>query len=92
MVAAVYKNPAAKQMWVTELLGAGDIDRIVIEWRSLLRQIAHAPELDWPRWQELQQRARLMLEETESPTDTDLPPLEYRQTKRVEHRLHLRRH
>ena len=92
VVAAVYKNPAAKQMWVTELLGAGDIDRIVIEWRSLLRQIAHAPELDWPRWQELQKRARLMLEETESPTDTDLPPLEYRQTKRVEHRLHLRRH
>jgi len=92
VVAAVYKNPAAKQIWVTDLLGAGDIDRMVIEWRSLLRQIAHAPELEWPRWQELQQRARMMLEETESPTATDLPPLEYRQTKRVEHRLHLRRH
>jgi hypothetical protein len=92
VVAAVYKNPAAKQMWVTDLLGAGDIDRIVIEWRSLLRQIAHAPELVWPRWRDLQERARVMLAETESPAATDLPPLEYRQTKRVEHRLHLRRH
>jgi hypothetical protein len=92
VVAAVYKNPAAKQMWVTDLLGAGDIDRIVIEWRSLLRQIMHAPALDWPRWRQLQERAELMLAETESPTVIELPPLEYRQTKRVEHRLQLRRH
>ena len=92
VMAAVYKNPAAKQAWVTDLLGPGDIDRMVIEWRSLLRQIAHAPELAWPRWRELQDRARVRLAETESPTETDLPPLGYRQTKRVEHRLHLRRH
>jgi hypothetical protein len=92
VMAAVYKNPAAKQAWVTDLLGPGDIDRMVIEWRSLLRQIAHAPELAWPRWRELQDRARVRLAETESPTVTDLPPLGYRQTKRVEHRLHLRRH
>lgn len=92
VLASVHKNPAAKAMWVTDLLGAGDIDRMMIEWRSTLRQIAHAPEFDWPRWQELQARARALLEETESPTLTDLPPLEYSQTKRVEHRLHLRRH
>lgn len=92
VMASIYKNPATKHLWVTDLLGAGDIDRLVIEWRSLLRQIAHAPEMDWPRWQELQKLARVMLEEVESPTMTDLPPLEYRQTKRVEHRLHLRRH
>jgi hypothetical protein len=91
VLAAVHKNPAAKVQWVTDLLGAGDIDRMLIEWRSTLRQIAHAPALDWPRWTELQARARALLEETESPTLTDLPPLEYRQTKRVDHRLHLRR-
>jgi hypothetical protein len=79
-------------MWVTDLLGTGDIDRMLIEWRSTLRQVAHAPELDWPRWRALQTRARALLEETESPTLTDLPPLAYRQTKRVEHRLHLRRY
>ncbi len=92
IVAAVHKNPLAKQGWVNDLVGAGDIDRVIIEWRSLLRQIAHAPELDWPRWQELQSRARAILNETESPTLTNLPPLDYTQTKRIDHRLILRRH
>jgi superfamily II DNA/RNA helicase len=92
VVAAVHKDPASKHTWVTEVLGAGDIDRVIIEWRSTLRQIAHAPELDWPRWGQLQQAAREILNETESPTITALPPLEYHQTKRIDHRLILRRH
>jgi hypothetical protein len=92
IVASVHKNPLAKQVWITSLLGPGDIDRVIIEWRSLLRQIAHAPELDWPRWRALQAMAKTILNETESPTLTDLPPLEYHQTRRVDHRLILRRH
>jgi superfamily II DNA/RNA helicase len=92
IVASVHKNPLAKQVWITGLLGTGDIDRVIIEWRSLLRQIAHAPELDWPRWRALQAMAKTLLNETESPTLTDLPPLEYHQTRRVDHRLILRRH
>ncbi len=92
VVAAVHKNPAAKHAWISDLLGPGDIDRVIIEWRSMLRQIAHAPELDWERWRELQRLARTTLNETESPTLTDLPPLEYHQTRRVDHRLILRRH
>ena len=40
----------------------------------------------------LQKMAKAILCETESPTPTDLPPLEYHQTKRVDHRLILRRH
>ena len=92
VVASVHKNPATKQNWVTDLVGVGDIDRIIIEWRSLLRQIAHAPALDWERWKGLQSIAKIMLNETESPTLTDLPPLEYHQTRRVDHRLILRRH
>ena len=81
VVAAVHKNPLSKHEWVTDLLGTGDIDRIIIEWRSMLRQIAHAPEMEWSRWQELKRRAREMLQETESPTLTTLPPLEYHQTE-----------
>jgi superfamily II DNA/RNA helicase len=92
IVASIHKNPAAKHEWVSERLGPGDLDRIIIEWRSLLRQLAHAPEMDWPRWQELQRRARAILHETHSPTLTDLPPLAYHQTRRVDHRLILRRH
>jgi superfamily II DNA/RNA helicase len=92
IVASVHKNPANKAGWITEFLGAGDIDRVIIEWRSMLRQIAHAPPLEWARWTALQAMAKGILKETESPTETDLPPLDYHQTKRVEHRLVFRRH
>jgi hypothetical protein len=92
IVAAMHKNPLAKQTWITDLVGTGDIDRVIIEWRSLLRQIAHAPGLEWPRWLALQAMARTILNETESPTLTNLPPLEFHQTRRVDHRLILRRH
>jgi hypothetical protein len=92
VVAGVHKNPMSKHAWTTDLLGVGDIDRIIIEWRSLLRQISHAPEQNWNRWRELQLAAKNILQETESPTLTELPPLEYSQTRRVEHRLILRRH
>ncbi|HXS68442.1 MAG TPA: DEAD/DEAH box helicase [Candidatus Polarisedimenticolia bacterium] len=92
IVSSVHKNPLNKQGWVTDLVGVGDIDRVIIEWRSLMRQIAHAPDLDWPRWRALQAMAKIILNETESPTLTDLPPLAYNQTKRVDHRLILRRH
>jgi hypothetical protein len=92
IVASVHKNPMSKQAWLTDLLGAGDIDRIIIEWRSLLRRITHAPDLAWPRWMALKQIARGILNETESPTIIDLPPLEYHQTRRVDHRLVLRGH
>jgi len=92
VVAGVHKDPSSKHGWATALLGAGDIDRVIIEWRSTLRQIAHAPDLDWPRWRQLQQASREILNETESPTLTALPPLEYHQTRRIDHRLILRRH
>jgi hypothetical protein len=92
VVASVHKDPASKHRWVTDLLGPGDIDRAIIEWRSLLRQIAHAPELEWSRWRTLQEVARATLNETQSPTMTDLPPLQPHQRRRVDHRLILRRH
>jgi len=92
VVASVHKNPLNKHGWITDLVGPGDIDRVIIEWRSLLRQISHAPELDWPRWRAFQAMAKAILNETESPTLTTLPPLEFHQTRRVEHRLILRRH
>ena len=90
VVAALHANPADKGSWVTELLGSGDIDRAIIEWRSLLRQINHAPELEWPRWGELQKIAGTILAETESPTLDELPPLEHHQKGRTDHRLRLK--
>lgn len=92
VVQSVHKDPLTKSRWVTEFLGAGDIDRVIIEWRSMLRRIAHSPALDWGRWTALQHLAKTILNETESPTQTNLPPLEYQQTKRIEHTLSFRRH
>ena len=92
VVRSVHKAPSSKSRFATEFLGTGDVDRIIIEWRSLLRQLAHASDLNWPRWTELQTRARDILQETESPTETELPPLEYGQTRRVDHTLRFRRH
>ena len=92
VVRSVHKDPYSKHRFTTDFLGDGDIDRIIIEWRSLLRVITHAPPLEWKRWTALQKLAKTFLHEVESPTQTDLPPLEYHQTKRVDHRLSLRRH
>jgi superfamily II DNA/RNA helicase len=91
VVQSIHKDPLSKHRWVTEFLGPGDIDRVIIEWRSMLRRLAHSPALEWARWTALQQLAKTILNETESPTQTDLPPLEYNQTKRIEHRLVFRR-
>ncbi len=91
IVAAVHKDPLSKSQWVRPFLGIGDIDRVIIEWRSRLRQITHSPPMEWPRWTALQAMAKAILMQTESPTLTDLPPLDYAQTKRVDHRLQLRR-
>ncbi|MCS7338547.1 MAG: DEAD/DEAH box helicase, partial [Verrucomicrobiae bacterium] len=40
IVAAVHRDPTSKHAWVSDLVGLGDIDRLIIEWRSLLRQIS----------------------------------------------------
>lgn len=91
VVQTVHRDPMAKSRFVSEFLGTGDVDRIIIEWRSLLRQIVHADPGDWPRWTALQSLARSLLRETESPTLTRLPPMEYAQTRRVDLQLRLRR-
>jgi hypothetical protein len=41
----------------SERLRAGDIERALLEWRSILRQIVHAPDHPWPRWRELKELA-----------------------------------
>ncbi len=68
----------------------GDIDRLLIEWKSLLRQIATASaDASWPRWTEFQAlcRAEFAALRTHQParpaghsrraTETDQPPAVY---------------
>lgn len=50
-----------RQELLSETLRMGDIERAMLEWRSLLRHIAHAPSYPWTRWEELQGSAKQML-------------------------------
>jgi len=92
IVQSIHGNPSCKHEWVGTVAEEGDIDRLIIEWRSLLRRIAHSPDLKWPRWLQLKENTSSVLNETESPTLKDLPELDYNQKQRLEHRLDLRRH
>jgi hypothetical protein len=92
VVANIQRHTATKHSFVSEWVGDGDIDRVIIEWRSLMRQITHAPDLAWDRWMQFKKVARQILDKTESPTLTELPRLSYLQSQRVEHYLELRRH
>ncbi len=56
------------------LLRPGDIERAVLEWKSLLRHIVHAPDADAPRWAELQAAAAACLAAHEGDRRPDLAP------------------
>ena len=42
------------ETYLDEELSRGDIERARVEWHSLMRHIATAPDYDWDRWSELQ--------------------------------------
>jgi superfamily II DNA/RNA helicase len=68
----------------------GDVDRLIIEWKSLLRQVARAaPDASWPRWAQFQELCRnefAQYERTRLPT---LPVIPAEQQKPLSHRLDL---
>jgi hypothetical protein len=74
--------PRAKLL--TETLRHGDIERAIVEWRSLLRHILAAPDYDLARWRELKAAARRYIETSESPTMLALPPLTATQQRRLD--------
>ena len=64
-------------------LHSGDIERVDIEWKSLLSLIAFAPPLKLPRWLELQKMASQIIGDTDvSEQLPDLPDLLSRQRER----------
>ncbi|MES2310365.1 MAG: DEAD/DEAH box helicase [Verrucomicrobiota bacterium] len=65
----------------------GDVDRLWLEWKSLLRQIAMGEELQWERWQEIQKIARKELDLHDEVTNLNFPPLTALQQRPMEHRL-----
>lgn len=64
-------------------LRTGDIERARMEWHSLLRHIAAAPDLNWPRWSELRAQARAFVSQLPKPVSLEtLPPLTFAQRQR----------
>lgn len=68
-------NPAARYRLTNESLRHGDIERALMEWRSLLRHIVGAPDLEWERWRALKKSAAHFIGNTSSPAAVEFPPL-----------------
>ena len=83
LVSNVSKESKWKYQIIDEEIKAGDVERVILEWKSILRQIANAPEFPWDRWLELQFHIRERLQFTDrDQTILDLPPLTARQRSR----------
>jgi DEAD/DEAH box helicase len=66
----------------------GDVDRLLIEWKSLLRQVATATvDASWPRWTEFQKLCRAEFALYERDTLPGLPVIPAEQQKPITHRL-----
>jgi len=64
-------------------LRLGDVERTRLEWRSLLKHIARAPDLNWDRWLELKIAAKEWLDRLPEEVSFDnLPPLTSKQKQR----------
>jgi hypothetical protein len=68
-------NPSARYRMTNESLRSGDIERALMEWRSLLRHIVGAPLLEWDRWLLLQATAAHFIGRTTSPAAVEFPAL-----------------
>lgn len=64
---ALLKENTPRQKLLGEQVRAGDLERALLEWRSLLRQIDHATPYEIPRWRALQSAAAEWLERSPAP-------------------------
>ncbi len=69
----------------SEDLGVGDVQRLIIEWKSLLDLIVHGPDLGIERWSHLQGMAK-RIGGSQAPAEElpNLPELPVRQRKRFD--------
>jgi superfamily II DNA/RNA helicase len=68
-------NPSARYRLTNESLRHGDIERALMEWRSLLRHMVGAPDLEWERWRALKKLAAHFVGNTTSAAAVEFPPL-----------------
>jgi hypothetical protein len=68
VVRELVADPRSKHKLIGDLLRHGDIERALVEWRSILRHIVIAPAYPLPRWTELKAAAKELIDKTGSPT------------------------
>ena len=68
VVRALVADPRSKHKLTSELLRHGDIERALVEWRSILRHVVLAPAYPLSRWTELKAAAQQLVDKTASPT------------------------
>ena len=83
VVRELVADPRSKHKLIGDLLRHGDIERALVEWRSLLHRIVTAPPYPLSRWNELKKAAGELIEKTVSPTVIDLAGLLPVQQRRV---------
>ncbi|HEY4281420.1 MAG TPA: DEAD/DEAH box helicase [Chthoniobacterales bacterium] len=82
VVRELVADPRSRHKLTSDLVRHGDIERALIEWRSLLRHVIAAPNHPLTRWQQLKEAASKLIEVTTSPALFDLPPLMASQQRR----------
>ena len=69
----------------TDELGSGDVERLMVEWKSLLNLIVHTKGPDIPRWKELQEMALKLVGSQQLAEELpELPELPVRQRRRFD--------
>ncbi|MCH8475478.1 MAG: DEAD/DEAH box helicase [Opitutales bacterium] len=90
-VRAIIENKESRRSQTNEHAGKGDVDRLLTEWTSLLRQIAQHPlESENTRWHQLQSWATAWLENHSTSTLPALPDLTAEQQKPIPHHFFLK--
>ena len=84
VIREIVTNPTGRYKLTSDSLRHGDVERALMEWRSLIRHIASAPDLEWERWRALILAAKDLLKRSTSPTSLDFPPLLASQQRRLE--------
>jgi hypothetical protein len=83
VVREVVTHPSGRYKITSDSLRHGDVERARMEWRSLLRHIIAAPDLEWDRWMTLKLAAHELLGRVATPAFFDFPPLLATQRRRL---------
>jgi superfamily II DNA/RNA helicase len=88
VLAKIRTTPGARAELVSDTLRHGDIERALLEWRSILNHLCFAPDYPWERWRELKELARVFVATYFSVYQVaDLPELTPAQRQRFNCRL-----